>query len=189
MNMPAARLHVCFSLTGLLHGIAEAPDIAICGIASDTRELAHGYLFLACAGIRSHGLDYADQAAAAGAVAIAYDATTATSLPDVGIPLVPVEHLRARLGDIANRFFDDYIPSRFETYYEYAPNVIVEDNGSGFMVDDAFATTSRNTIGLSSIRDRLEMLGGELTIQSNLGQGTRAEFFVPISDAREVDAA
>ena len=107
MNMPAARLHVCFSLTGLLHGIAEAPDIAICGIASDTRELAHGYLFLACAGIRSHGLDYADQAAAAGAVAIAYDATTATSLPDVGIPLVPVEHLRARLGDIANRFFDE----------------------------------------------------------------------------------
>jgi two-component system sensor histidine kinase DegS len=68
---------------------------------------------------------------------------------------------------------------------EERATAVVEDNGSGFMVDDAFASTSRSTIGLSSIRDRLEMLGGELTIQSSLGQGTRAEFYVPITEARE----
>ena len=105
MSMPATRMSENISLAGLLHGIAEAPDIVIRGIASDTRELDDGYLFLACGGMRSHGLDYAAEAVAAGAVAIAYDATTASSLPDVDIPLVPVEHLRAHLGDIANRFF------------------------------------------------------------------------------------
>ena len=30
--------------------------------------------------------------------------------------------------DAVGRFFTDYIPSRFPQYYEYAPNVIVEDN-------------------------------------------------------------
>ena len=107
MNMPATKLQGFISLTELLDGFAEAPDISVTGIASDSRELSEGYLFLACAGARSHGLDYAGQAAAAGVAAIAYDATTAVSIPEVGVPLVPVEHLRARLGDIANRFFDE----------------------------------------------------------------------------------
>ncbi|HSQ05525.1 MAG TPA: nuclear transport factor 2 family protein, partial [Burkholderiales bacterium] len=30
--------------------------------------------------------------------------------------------------DDVGRFFTEYIPSRFLKYYEYAPNVIVEDN-------------------------------------------------------------
>ena len=30
--------------------------------------------------------------------------------------------------DAVGRFFNDYIPSRFSKYYEYAPNVIVEGN-------------------------------------------------------------
>ena len=30
--------------------------------------------------------------------------------------------------DAVGRFFTDYIPSRFPKYFEYAPNVIVEEN-------------------------------------------------------------
>ncbi|MCP4356753.1 MAG: sensor histidine kinase [Chloroflexi bacterium] len=56
---------------------------------------------------------------------------------------------------------------------------VVEDNGSGFNADEAFNGNSR-TIGLSSLRERTEMLGGQLTIQSNLGQGTRVEFTIPV---------
>ncbi len=56
---------------------------------------------------------------------------------------------------------------------------VVEDNGSGFNADEAFNGNSR-TIGLSTLRERTEMLGGQLTIQSNLGQGTRVEFSMPI---------
>ena len=58
---------------------------------------------------------------------------------------------------------------------------VVEDNGSGFNVEDAF-NGNQKTIGLSTLRERTEMLGGELSIQSNLGQGTRIEFSVPILD-------
>jgi two-component system sensor histidine kinase DegS len=56
---------------------------------------------------------------------------------------------------------------------------IVEDNGSGFNVEEAFSSESK-TIGLVSLQERIEMLGGTLSIQSNMGQGTRAEFTIPI---------
>lgn len=57
---------------------------------------------------------------------------------------------------------------------------VVEDNGSGFNVEDALDSGNK-TIGLATLRERTEMLGGELNIQSNLGQGTRVEFLIPIS--------
>jgi len=106
MNVAARQLNHSKPIATLLRGFAEAPDIAISGIASDTRDIRDGYLFLACRGNRSHGLDYAAQAIEAGAAAIAYDASTATSLPDVAAPLIPVDTLRSRLGEIANRFYD-----------------------------------------------------------------------------------
>ena len=105
MSMPARQLNHPTTIAVLLRGLAEAPDIAISGIASDTRNIRDGYLFLACRGDRSHGLDYAVQAIEAGAVAIAYDASTARKLPDVDAPLIPVDALRSRLGEIANRFY------------------------------------------------------------------------------------
>ena len=61
---------------------------------------------------------------------------------------------------------------------------VVEDNGGGFNVDDVL-NGSNKTIGLATLRERTEMLGGELNIQSNLGQGTRIEFSIPIA-AEEV---
>ena len=75
-------------------------------------------------------------------------------------------------------------PTQIQVYLDMGEERVlaaVEDNGSGFIVDDTFGAVSRDTIGLPSIRDRLGMLGGELLLQSNLGQGTRAEFAIPIS--------
>lgn len=57
---------------------------------------------------------------------------------------------------------------------------VVEDNGRGFNIDEAFTGGTRDTIGLATLRERVEMLGGTLEIQSNLGQGTRAEITIPI---------
>ena len=105
MSMPAQQLTSTVTLADLMQGIADAPDIAISGIASDTRAVDSGYLFLACSGISSHGLDYAQQAIDAGAVAIVYDAATAESIPEVDVPMIGVEGLRSLLGEIANRFF------------------------------------------------------------------------------------
>lgn len=59
---------------------------------------------------------------------------------------------------------------------------VVEDNGSGFNVEDAMNNNNR-TIGLTSLRERIEMLGGELNIQSSLGQGARIEFTIPVEEA------
>ncbi len=106
MNMPAQQLNPSMTIATLLRGFAEAPEIAISGIASDTRDVREGTLFLACRGERSHGLDYAAQAIEAGAAAVAYDASTARAVPAIGAPLIPVDGLRSRLGEIANRFFD-----------------------------------------------------------------------------------
>jgi len=58
---------------------------------------------------------------------------------------------------------------------------VVEDNGSGFNVDDTLNGNNK-TIGLATLRERTEMLGGELNIHSNIGQGTRVEFAIPIAE-------
>jgi two-component system, NarL family, sensor histidine kinase DegS len=58
---------------------------------------------------------------------------------------------------------------------------IVEDNGRGFNPDDSDRQNAGGGMGLVTLRERLEMLGGELTIRSQLGQGTRVEFRIPVA--------
>jgi two-component system, NarL family, sensor histidine kinase DegS len=59
-------------------------------------------------------------------------------------------------------------------------SVVVEDNGSGFNVDEMFKSDSPDAVGLSTLRERIEMLGGELNVESGRGQGTRVDFTVPV---------
>ena len=59
--------------------------------------------------------------------------------------------------------------------------VVVEDDGTGFDVPEALAAArQRKTLGLTTIREQVEMLGGELSLDSTLGNGTRVEFWVPV---------
>ena len=107
MSMPAEHINTQPSLSDLLDGLAEAPAITVDGLALDSRRIDRGFLFLACAGATNHGLDFSQQVVRAGAVAIAYDSSTATAIPDeVGVPLIPVVDLATKVGEIANRFFD-----------------------------------------------------------------------------------
>ncbi len=53
----------------------------------------------------------------------------------------------------------------------------VEDNGTGFNPDKI--ETDEATIGIKVIRDRVEMLGGEIIIDSAIGQGSRFSLSVP----------
>lgn len=72
--------------------------------------------------------------------------------------------------------------SQIQVALDLAPDRIqatVEDNGNGFNVDEALHSNSQ-TIGLSALQERIEMLGGTLNIQSRMGQGTRVEFEIPI---------
>lgn len=56
--------------------------------------------------------------------------------------------------------------------------VSVEDNGRGF---DAASIAEREGMGLKLIKDRVEMLGGHMDVDSAPGQGTRIAFDVPAS--------
>jgi len=107
MSMPAEHLTRKPTLAELLQGFADAPAIPIENIASDSRSLDTGYLFLACGGENSHGLDYLADAVSAGVAAIAWDSAT-TSQPDcaVSVPIIAVPELAQHLGEIANRFYD-----------------------------------------------------------------------------------
>ena len=106
MSMPAEHLNTQATLAELMDGFADAPDLVIDGITLDSREVDKGFLFLACKGATNHGLDFCEQVVAAGALAIAFDSSTAKRLPDnIEIPLIPVANLAAQVGEIANRFF------------------------------------------------------------------------------------
>jgi two-component system, NarL family, sensor histidine kinase DegS len=50
----------------------------------------------------------------------------------------------------------------------------VEDNGSGFNVAEALNTSQPKGIGLTTLKERVSMLGGDFRIESSIGRGTKA---------------
>lgn len=59
--------------------------------------------------------------------------------------------------------------------------VMVEDDGSGFDVKEVFhAVRQRKTIGLASMKEQVEMLGGGIEFVSSPGRGARIEFWLPV---------
>lgn len=105
MSVPAIQVNPSPMLSDLLRGFADAPDLPVSGIASDSRQLKSGFLFLACDGVSSHGLDYLNDARNAGACAVAWDASTVSAPTDIGVPMIAVENLATHLGEIANRYY------------------------------------------------------------------------------------
>lgn len=60
--------------------------------------------------------------------------------------------------------------------------VVVEDDGAGFDVAEALvASRQRRTLGLSSMQEQVEMLGGNIKFDSGIGKGTRVDFWLPVS--------
>ena len=59
---------------------------------------------------------------------------------------------------------------------------VVEDSGKGFDVEAVFSGQQK-TIGLSSLKERMELLGGRLEIESQVGQGTRVVMEVPTGNS------
>jgi signal transduction histidine kinase len=57
--------------------------------------------------------------------------------------------------------------------------MMVEDNGKGFDVESALSGQQK-TIGLSTLKERIGLLGGQLQIESEAGQGTQVVMDVPV---------
>jgi two-component system sensor histidine kinase DegS len=59
--------------------------------------------------------------------------------------------------------------------------VSVEDDGSGFDVDDAVASARhRKTLGIATMQEQVEMLGGQINFESGIGRGTKVKLEIPV---------
>lgn len=84
---------------GEVHG--DADGVTIGGITLATGDLRAGEAFVALQGAHRHGAEFAADAAAKGATAIITDAAGATAARASGLPVVIVDHPRARLGELS----------------------------------------------------------------------------------------
>jgi UDP-N-acetylmuramoyl-L-alanyl-D-glutamate--2,6-diaminopimelate ligase len=96
------------TLGALIDGVASGTkadlaitDLAITGLASDSRRVQPGDLFFAISGTLNDGRSFVPAAVAAGAVAVVCDGP----LDDPGVPVVTVDSTRAALSVAASRFF------------------------------------------------------------------------------------
>jgi UDP-N-acetylmuramoyl-L-alanyl-D-glutamate--2,6-diaminopimelate ligase len=88
---------------------ADLPGLTVTGLATDSRDVRPGDLFLACRGLRVHALEYAAQALQRGAIAVLWEDVDIASLRALAdtlpVPVLAVPGLGHRLGFIADRFF------------------------------------------------------------------------------------
>lgn len=83
------------------------PDVAISGLAMDSRQVKPGDLFLAFPGGQHDGREFVGEAVQRNAAAIVYELFSNGREIDVGIPSVGLENLASKVGDIASRYFDN----------------------------------------------------------------------------------
>jgi UDP-N-acetylmuramoyl-L-alanyl-D-glutamate--2,6-diaminopimelate ligase len=89
--------------------IAVPGDIVVNDVTIDSRAVVPGSLFLACQGRTHHGLNFAQQAVAAGARAVLYEESPDVEAPqfDAGVFVASVPQLSQRASYIADRFFGE----------------------------------------------------------------------------------
>lgn len=56
----------------------------------------------------------------------------------------------------------------------------VEDNGRGFDISEALSSPVAGKLGLATLRERVEMLGGKMQFDSGLGRGTKISLEIPV---------
>jgi len=62
----------------------------------------------------------------------------------------------------------------------------VEDDGSGFDVNEIQSPAQqRKGLGLHTIQERAEMLGGEVQIESHIGRGTKVRMEIPVAQVAQ----
>jgi len=96
-------------LDQLLHGIADtagAGDIVVSGLNLDSRRVRPGDAFFALRGTREHGIKFAAIAVQRGARVVLAEAP-APSETTLDVPVLWIDNLHGRVGDIAARFFGE----------------------------------------------------------------------------------
>jgi len=73
---------------------------------------------------------------------------------------------------------------RVEVKLQTAPDgvsLLIRDDGLGFLADNLGHKANRDRLGLISMQERAEMIGGALEVQTALGSGTLIDVRIPIS--------
>ncbi len=63
---------------------------------------------------------------------------------------------------------------------ENSLHAAVEDDGSGFEMEELASGPIAEQMGLRALRERVEMVGGEFWVESSPGRGTRVSFDIPL---------
>ena len=107
-----AAMNHSMELGGMFAGLGAVMSestkaLAVTDITSDSRNANAGGLFLACRGVAQHGLEYLDDALAAGVSAVAWEPEEGLQEPNLPTDVVGivVDGLGVKVGDIADRFF------------------------------------------------------------------------------------
>lgn len=85
--------------------IENVPDMNVSGLSIDNRTIQSGMAFIALQGTQRHGLEYVEAAVNAGASIVLYEPVEGLILPSLDVPLIPVESLSQRLGELAARYY------------------------------------------------------------------------------------
>ncbi len=93
------RLLLGFADTAALSGIV------VSGLTLNSRDARPGVAFVALRGTRQHGIAFAADAVARGAVVVLADAPTPLDAPALGVPVVWIDALAEHVGEIAARFY------------------------------------------------------------------------------------
>ncbi|MFI2812602.1 MULTISPECIES: UDP-N-acetylmuramoyl-L-alanyl-D-glutamate--2,6-diaminopimelate ligase [Microbulbifer] len=94
------------SLQQLVPGYAGIPDVAVSGVALDSRAVKKGDLFMALRGSVADGREFIDSAIADGAAAVLADGDTLRTETRDGVEVAYVPGLGKRVGEIAARFYE-----------------------------------------------------------------------------------
>ncbi len=60
--------------------------------------------------------------------------------------------------------------------------IVVRDDGRGFDLEKVLADKARDSLGLISMRERIELISGQFSIQTAPGEGTRITIVVPTDE-------
>lgn len=64
---------------------------------------------------------------------------------------------------------------------ETSVSITIEDDGVGFDINKLNLDPQQKSLGIASMGQRIEMLGGQLSIDSTMGRGTRVSALIPLT--------
>lgn len=110
---PQARPIALESLAARLHDSGFAAELsagnnatAITGVSLDSRQIQAGDLYVAAPGTTRHGINFLEQALAAGALAVCTDTHGKDRALAAGVPVLTVPDVRKVLGDLAHAIYN-----------------------------------------------------------------------------------